>query len=51
MKKDIMKQQINFENQVFNMNIPSDYRGNNLFDFTKMKKTNKKIKLTNNRRI
>jgi hypothetical protein len=46
-----MKQQINFENQAFNMNIPINYKGNNLFDFSKMKKTNKKIKLTNNRRI
>jgi len=44
--KNTMKEQINFENQAFNMNIPSDYKGNNLFDFSKMKKTKKKIKLT-----
>ena len=49
MKKDNMKQQIKFENQVFNMNTPIDYKGNNLFDFSKIKHTNKKVNLTKKR--
>ena len=44
-----MKQQINFENQVFNMNTPIDYKGKDLFDFSKIKHTNKKLNLTKRR--
>ena len=46
MKKNKMMQQITFENQAFNMNAPIDYKGDNLFDFSKSKHTNKKMKLT-----
>ena len=45
------KKQINFENKVFNMNIPVDYTGKDLFDFSKSKHTNKKLNLTKKRRI
>lgn len=43
------KKQINFENKVFNMNIPADYTGKDLFDFSKSKHTNKKVNLTKRR--
>lgn len=45
------KKQINFENKVFNMGVPVDYTGDDLFDFSKSKHTNKKINLTKKRRI
>jgi len=46
MKKNKMMQQITFENQAFNMNAAIDYTGKDLFDFSKSKHTNKKMKLT-----
>ena len=46
MKKNKMMQQITFEIQAFNMNAAIDYTGKDLFDFSKSKHTNKKMKLT-----